>query len=103
MGESAANGGSDRQQRRTGRGGPAAGAEKEPQRLRNPFRSESDAFRLLVIIGIAIAVMVAAAKLGGPWIGVPVAVVVFGIGIRASFRWLRLAVSDRDAEGPEPL
>jgi len=80
--------------------GPEA-APREPQRLRNPFRSESDAFRLLVIIGVAIAVMVAAAKLGGPWVGVPVAVIVFGIGIRATFRWLRLAVGDREAEGPQ--
>ena len=75
----------------------------EQERLRNPFRSESDAFRLLVIIGGAIAVMIAAAKLGGPWVGIPVAVVVFGVGIRATWRWLRLALADREAEGPQPL
>jgi len=74
---------------------------EEPRRLRNPFRSESDAFRLLIIIGLAIALMIAAAKLGGPWVGIPVAVIVFGIGIRATFRWLRLAVADREAEGPQ--
>ena len=45
--------------------------------------------------------MIAAAKLGGPWVGIPVAVIVFGIGIRATFRWLRLAVADREAEGPQ--
>jgi len=80
--------------------GPETGTE-EPRRLRNPFRSESDAFRLLIIIGVAIAVMIAAAKLGGPWVGIPVAVIVFAIGIRATFRWLRLAVADREAEGPQ--
>jgi hypothetical protein len=77
--------------------------EEEPQRLRNPFRSESDAFRLLVIIGVAIAVMVVAAKLGGTWVGVPVAVIVFAIGIRATYRWLRLAIAEREAEGPQPF
>ena len=76
-------------------------APEEPRRLRNPFRSETDAFRLLIIIGVAIAVMIAAAKLGGPWVGIPVAVIIFGIGIRATFRWLRLAVADREAEGPQ--
>ena len=54
-----------------------------------------------MIIGVAIAVMVVAAKLGGTWVGVPVAVIVFAIGIRASFRWLRLAVADREAQGPQ--
>ena len=79
-------------------------AEKpEPERLRNPFRSENDAFRLLVIMGVAIAIMVAAAKLGGPWVGIPVAVIVFGIGFRATWRWLRLAIAEREAEGPAPF
>ena len=83
--------------------GAAGAAAEERPALRNPFRSESDAFRLLVIIGVAIAVMIAAVKLGGPWVGIPVAVIVFGAGIRATFRWLRLAVADREAEGPQPF
>lgn len=68
----------------------------EEKPLRNPFRSEADAFRLLVIIGVAVAVIVVAAKLGGPWVGVPVAIVVIGLGIRATALWLRAAVAERD-------
>ncbi len=82
---------------------PSEATADERPALRNPFRSESDAFRLLVIIGVAIAVMIAAVKLGGPWVGIPVVVLVFGAGIRATFRWLRLAVADREAEGPQPF
>ena len=64
---------------------------------RNPFRSEADAFRLLVIIGVAIAIMVAAAKLGGPWVGIPVAVIVLGLGVRATALWLKVALEERES------
>lgn len=57
--------------------------------LRNPFRSEADAFRLLVIIGIAVGVVVIAASIGGAWLGFPVAVLLLAVGTRACFRWLR--------------
>lgn len=57
--------------------------------LRNPFRSEADAFRLLVIVGVSVAAIAAAAALGGPWLGVPVAVILIAAGTRASYRWLR--------------
>lgn len=70
--------------------------------LRNPFRSEQDAFRLLVIVGGAVAAIVLAATLGGPWVGVPVAAVLIAAGLRASARWLRRAIAERDVvTGPE--
>jgi len=70
----------------------------EPKKWRNPFRSEADAFRLLVIIGLAVAAIVIAAKLGGPWLGVPVALILIGLGTRATLRWLKVAVEERDPE-----
>lgn len=70
-----------------------------PERaLRNPFRSEADAFRLLVIIGGAVAAIAAAAALGGPWLGVPIAVILIAAGTRASYRWLRRSLQ-APAEG----
>jgi hypothetical protein len=75
----------------------AEGHDGEEKPLRNPFRSEADAFRLLVILIVAIAVMVAAAKLGGPWVGVPVALVVLGLGVRASVLWLKAALQQRES------
>jgi hypothetical protein len=60
--------------------------------LRNPFRSEADAFRLLVIIGVSVAAIAAAAVLGGPWLGVPLAVILIAVGTRASYRWLRHSI-----------
>jgi hypothetical protein len=69
--------------------------------LRNPFRSEADAFRLLVIIGISIAAIVAAAALGGAQVGVPVALILLAAATRASFRWLRqsLQAPEEDSGG----
>ena len=63
------------------------------EQLRNPFRSESDAFRLLGIVGAGVAVIVLAAVLGGSWIGLAVAAVVIGAGLRSSYRWLRQMIA----------
>jgi hypothetical protein len=77
--------------------------ETEPKPWRNPFRSEADAFRLLVIIGVSVAAVVIAAKLGGAWAGVPVALILLAVATRATLRWLKVAVGERDAEtGPGP-
>jgi hypothetical protein len=79
------------------------GMEKPERPLRNPFRSEADAFRLLVIIGLGVAAIVVAAELGGAWAGVPVAVVLVAAAARATFRWLRAYLAERDpAERPAP-
>lgn len=69
--------------------------------LRNPFRSEADAFRLLVIIGASVAAIAAAAALGGPWLGLPVAVILIAAGMRASYRWLRRSL-EAPATGEAP-
>ncbi len=74
-------------------------APEAPKPFRNPFRSEQDAFRLLVIIGVSIAAIVIAAKLGGAWVGVPVTLLLLALATRATFKWLKVAVSERD---PEP-
>jgi hypothetical protein len=46
--------------------------------LRNPLRSEAEAYRFLIVSILAAAVIVVASVLGGPWAGVPVAVVTIG-------------------------
>lgn len=66
--------------------------------LRNPFRSEADAFRLLLIVGGAVLAVVVAATLGGPWVGGPVALLLLVIGTRATYRWLRRAMGEPDSE-----
>jgi uncharacterized membrane protein YjjP (DUF1212 family) len=73
------------------------------QRLRNPFRNEADAFRLLLILGAGIVAVVVAALVGGAWLGVPMAAVLVAIAARASYRWLRasLAAGDWEVEGEE--
>lgn len=70
------------------------GLVQEP-RIRNPFRSEADAFRLLVIVALGVLAIVLAAELGGPWLGVPVTLVLVALATRASVRWLRLALEPR--------
>lgn len=74
---------------------PTAATERDVE-LRNPFRSEADAFRLLLIVGAAIAAIAVAAVVGGAWLGVPVAVVLVALGARASYRWLRVAIAERE-------
>lgn len=69
--------------------------------LRNPFRSEADAFRLLVIIGLGVLAVVVAAAVGGGWVGLGVAVVLLAVAARATFRWLRASVAERES-APEP-
>lgn len=68
------------------------------QRLRNPFRNEADAFRLLLIVGAAIAAVVVAALIGGAWLAVPVAAVLLALAGRASYRWLRISLAAGDWE-----
>lgn len=70
---------------------------EEAKPFRNPFRSEADAFRLLVIIGLSIAAIVVAAQLGGAWAGVPVTLILLAVATRATLRWLKVAIGERDA------
>lgn len=75
-------------------------------RRRNPFRSEADAFRLLLIIGAAVVAITLAAVLGGPWVGVPAAVLLTAVGVRATYRWLREEIKSPEGDAgetsPEP-
>ncbi len=89
----------DAEQKAGGRGDQRRAGSEAPKPFRNPFRSEEDAFRLLVIIGVSIAAIVIAAKLGGAWAGVPVTLILLALATRATFKWLKVAVSERD---PEP-
>lgn len=68
----------------------------EDSELRNPFRSEADAFRLLLLIGLGVLAVVLAAVAGGGWVGLGVAVVLLAIAGRATFRWLQASVAERD-------
>ena len=68
----------------------------EDRELRNPFRSEADAFRLLLLIGLGVLVVVLAAVVGGGWVGLAVAVVLLAIAARATFRWIQASVAERE-------
>ena len=65
------------------------------QEMRNPFRSEADAFRILVMIVVAAAAVIAAAVLVGTWLGVVLALVACGLGLYASVGWLRVGLRER--------
>lgn len=64
--------------------------------MRNPFRSEADAFRLLVLIGGGVLVIIVAGLLGGAAAGIPVALVLAAFAARATYRWIRLGLAPPD-------
>jgi len=64
--------------------------------LRNPFRSEADAFRLLTIVAVAGAIVIAAGLLVGSWLALVIAGVLLVLAIGPVVRWLRIAISDPD-------
>ena len=68
--------------------------------MRNPFRSEADAFRLLMTFAIAGAIVIAAGLLVGSWLGLLFAGVFLLLGLRSAVGWLRLAMSDADQDDP---
>jgi hypothetical protein len=61
--------------------------------MHNPLRSEADVFRLVVVIGVAAAAVVALALIAGSVYGILLAALLIGIG--AGFVW-------RGARGGEP-
>jgi hypothetical protein len=69
--------------------------------MRNPFRNESDAFRLLVMIVIAAAAVIAAAELVGSWLGLLLAFVAIAVGTYAAVGWLRVGLEEVDEPDPE--
>lgn len=74
--------------------GPMAPPADDPRQLRNPFRSEQDAFRLLLIVGLGVAAIALSWALVGVWLGAPVTVVLVVAASRATYRWLRISLAD---------
>jgi hypothetical protein len=64
--------------------------------VRNPFRNEADAFRLLVIIGIAAAAVIVVALAAGSLAGALLGLVLVCVGGFYAWRWLRYALADRE-------
>ena len=71
----------------------------EPRR-RNPFRNEADAFRILVMVVVAGAIVIAAAELVGSWLGFALLAVAVLLATWGIVGWLRVEVSERDSDEP---
>lgn len=65
---------------------------------RNPLRNEADAFRVLVMILLAAAIVIAAAELVGSWLGVILGLIAIGLGLNATVGWLRVGLQPRDED-----
>jgi GABA permease len=57
--------------------------------MHNPLRSEADVFRLVVVIGVAAALVVALTLITSPVYGILLAVVLVGLGAAATYRATR--------------
>lgn len=73
----------------------------EQDEWRNPLRNEADAFRVLVMILAAAAIVIAAAEIVGSWLGVVLGLIAIGLGLYATIGWLRVGLGERDAESDE--
>lgn len=65
--------------------------------MRNPFRSEAEAFRFLLVTVAAFAAIAAASLLGGAWVGVPVWAVLTAVAATFYFQQQRSAREIRTA------
>ncbi len=63
-----------------------------PLALRNPFRNEGDAFRLLVVVGIAAAIVIAVTLVAGETAGALLGLVLLVVAAVLAWRWLREAI-----------
>jgi fatty acid desaturase len=63
---------------------------------RNPFRNEADAFRILVIVLITAAVVIAAAKLIDGWVGAALGIIALVVAAWSVAGWLRAELAERD-------
>ena len=71
--------------------------------MRNPFRSEADAFRIVMMIVVAGGIVIASAVLISSTVGAVLALIAILAGVWATIGWLRVALSERDEEpGPGP-
>jgi GABA permease len=71
--------------------------------MQNPIRSEADAFRLVVIIGVGAAAVIALTLLTRPALGVALASLLIGIGIGRTWRPSRGAPPHRARIAPRRL
>lgn len=69
---------------------------------RNPLRNEADAFRVLVMILVAAAIVIAAAEIVGSWLGVILGLIAIALGLYATFGWLRVGLGERDDDSGDP-
>ncbi len=72
-------------------------AEKD---LRNPFQSEQDAFRILVMIIAAAVIVIGSAILVSKTLGAVLAVIAVGFGLWRAGDWLRQMLAAPDDEDP---
>ena len=63
--------------------------------MRNPFRSEADAFRIVMMIVIAAALLISST------VGAVLGLIAILAGLWATVGWLRIALSEREEE-PDP-
>ncbi len=69
---------------------------------RNPFRSEQDAFRVVVYIVVAALVIVLATRLISTWLGVVLAIIALAAGLIQTVSWLAQMLGDPAVEDPAP-
>jgi len=74
----------------------------EPGEWRNPFRNEADAFRVLVMIIAAAAVVIAAAEIVGTWLGLILGLIAIAAGLYAAIGWLRVGLGENDESSDRP-
>jgi hypothetical protein len=72
------------------------------QQMRNPFQSEEDAFRVLVIIVAAATIVIASAVLISQTLGAILAVIAVALGLWKSAGWLRVALGEPDDDSDDP-
>lgn len=70
--------------------------------LRNPFRSEADAFRILVMIVIAAAIVIGAAVLINATVGAILAAAAVGLGLWRAGGWLAQMLAGPDEDEGRP-
>jgi len=68
--------------------------------LRNPFQSEEDAFRILVMIIAAAVIVIGSAILISKTLGAILAVIAVGFGLWRAGDWLRQMLGAPDDEDP---
>jgi hypothetical protein len=65
---------------------------------RNPFKSEEDAFRILVLVLVAAAVVIASAVLISPALGAVLGAIAVAIGLWRAGGWLAMMLGEPDED-----